>query len=153
MPLLTDIDDGWKLAMKARDPKKDVLSAIRTEVKNRVINTRTEGGGAIVAGDDVVTEVLVKMAKQRREAIEEFTKGAREDLVAKETFELSVIEQYLPAKMTADELATLVKATVADVGATGPKDMGKVMKALTEKTKGKADGRDVQAAVKAALGG
>ena len=153
MGLLSDISDAWKEAMKARDPKKDVLSAIRTEVKNRVINTRSEGGGAIDAADDVVLDVLAKMAKQRREAIEEFTKGNRSDLVAKESFELSVIESYLPQKMPADELLAMVKATVAELGVSSPKEMGKVMKAVLEKVKGKADGKDVQAAVKAALGG
>lgn len=153
MPLFDDIATAWKEAMKARDKKKDVLSAIRTEVKNKVINTRTEGGGDISAPDDVVIDVLQKMAKQRKEAIVEFEKGGRADLVEKEQFELSVIEQYLPQKMGAAELDALVTATLAEIGATTAKDMGKAMKAVMEKAKGKADGKDVQAAVKAKLGG
>src|SRR5690349_10856970 len=100
MGLYQDMGDAWKEAMKARDPKKDVLSAIRTEVKNKVINTRSDAGtgGTIDAPDDLVLEVLTKMAKQRREAIDEFTKGGRQDLVDKEAFELGVIESYLPLK-------------------------------------------------------
>jgi uncharacterized protein len=153
MPLLDDIATAWKEALKARDKKKDVLSAIRTEVKNKVINTRTEGGGEITAPDDVVIDVLGKMAKQRREAIDEFTKGGRQDLVEKEAYELSVIESYLPKQMDPAALADVVKATIAEIGATTPKDMGRAMKAVMEKVKGKADGKDVQAAVKVALGG
>jgi uncharacterized protein len=153
MPLLDDIAAAWKQALKDRDKKKDVLSAIRTEVKNKVINTRTEGGGEITAPDDVVIDVLGKMAKQRREAIDEFTKGGRQDLVDKEAFELSVIESYLPQKMDAAELLAIVKTTMGEIGATSAKDMGKAMKAVMEKVKGKADGKDVQAAVKVALGG
>ena len=153
MPLFDDIAAAWKDAMKARDKKKDVLSAIRTEVKNKVIATRTDGAGEITAPDDVVVDVLQKMAKQRREAIDEFKKGGREDLVEKESFELTVIEGYLPKKMEAAELDAVVKATIAEIGASSAKDMGRAMKAVMEKVKGQADGKDVQAAVKAQLGG
>ncbi len=156
MGMYTDIGDAWKQAMKDRDPKKDVLSSIRTEVKNKVINTRSDGtanaGGQIDAADDVVLDVLKKMAKQRKESIEEYTKGARADLVDKETFELKVIEGFLPAAMGAQELADLVRAAVTECGASGVKDMGKAMKAAVAKVAGRADGKDVQAAVKAALG-
>lgn len=157
MSLYNDIGDAWKEAMKQRDPKKDVLSAIRTEVKNKVINTRTDGptaggGGQIDAPDDVVLDVLKKMAKQRKESIEEYKKAARKDLEEKETFELSVIESFLPKAMSADELARLVQEAIAESGAAGAKDMGKAMKAAMAKVAGRADGKDVQAAVKAALG-
>lgn len=156
MGLYNDIGDAWKEAMKQRDPKKDVLASIRTEVKNKVINTRSEGtaaGGAqIDAPDDVVLDVLKKMAKQRRESIEEYKKGGRQDLEDKESFELSVIESFLPAAMSPDELARLVKEAIAETGAAGAKDMGKAMKAAMAKVAGRADGKDVQAAVKAALG-
>jgi hypothetical protein len=158
MGLYKDIGAAWKEAMKSRDPKKDVLSSIRTEVKNKVINTRSDGptgggGGEIDAPDDVVLDVLKKMAKQRKESIEEYKKGGRSDLEQKETFELGVIESFLPKAMGADELSALVKEAIAEVGAAGPKDMGKAMKAAMAKVAGRADGKDVQAAVKAALGG
>jgi hypothetical protein len=158
MGLYKDIGAAWQEAMKSRDPKKDVLSSIRTEVKNKVINTRSDGptgggGGEIDAPDDVVLDVLKKMAKQRKESIEEYKKGGRSDLEQKETFELGVIESFLPKAMGADELSALVKEAIAEVGAAGPKDMGKAMKAAMAKVAGRADGKDVQAAVKAALGG
>jgi uncharacterized protein YqeY len=154
MALYKDIGTAWKEAMKARDPKKDVLASIRTEVKNRVINTRTDAntGGEIDAPDDVVLDVLKKMAKQRKESIAEYQKGARQDLVDKEQFELTVIESFLPAGLDAAALAALVKEAVAESGATGAKDMGKAMKAAMAKVAGRADGKDVQAAVKAVLG-
>jgi uncharacterized protein YqeY len=153
MGLYDDITTGWKDAMKARDPKKDTLAAIRTEVKNRVINTRTEGAGDITAADDLVLEVLQKMAKQRKESIGEYERGGRDDLVQKEAFELSVIESFLPKKLTSDEVAAIVKDAVAETGATSARDMGKVMKAAMAKVAGRADGTAVQAAVKAALAG
>lgn len=153
MGLFDDISAAWKEAMKARDPKKDALALMRTEIKNKIINTRSEGGGEIQAPDDVVIEVLQKMAKQRKESITEYEKGGRQDLMDKEQAELSVIETFLPKALGADELLAIVKTVVTDVGATSAKDMGKVMKAAMEKVKGKADGKDVQAAVKAALGG
>lgn len=155
MGLYNDIGDAWKEAMKARDPKKDVLASIRTEVKNKVINTRTDAntGGTIDASDDVVLDVLKKMAKQRKESIDEYKKAARKDLEDKEQFELTVIESFLPKAMSGDELSRLVKEAVAESGATSAKDMGKAMKAAMAKVAGRADGKDVQAAVKAALGG
>lgn len=158
MGLYKDIGAAWKDAMKNRDPKKDVLSSIRTEVKNKVINTRTDGptaggGGEIDAPDDVVLDVLKKMAKQRKESMAEYAKGGRQDLVDKEGFELAVIEGFLPKGLDAGALAALVKEAVTESGAAGPKDMGKAMKAAMAKVAGRADGKDVQAAVKAALGG
>ncbi len=158
MGLYQDIGAAWKQAMKSRDPKKDVLSAIRTEVKNKVINTRSDGptaggGGEIDAGDDLVHDVLRKMAKQRKESVEEYHKASRQDLVDKETFELSVIESYLPKKLDAAALGALVTAALAEAGATEMKHMAAAMKAAMAKVAGRADGKDVQAAVKAALGG
>lgn len=150
--LYQNIGTAWKEAMKARDPKKDVLSSMRTEVKNKVINTRTAGAGEIDAPDDVTLDVLKKMAKQRKESIDEYTKGGRQDLVDKEQYELTIIESFLPKQLAGEELMALVKAAVAESGAVGAKDMGKAMKAAMAKVAGRADGKDVQAAVKSALG-
>jgi uncharacterized protein YqeY len=152
MGLYDDITAGWKDAMKARDPKKDALAAIRTEVKNKVINSRTDGGGEIQAPDELVLEVLNKMAKQRKESIAEYERGGRPDLVDKEAFELSVVESFLPRKLTESEVAAIVAGAIAESGAASMKDMGKVMKLAMTKTAGRADGNVVQAAVKAALG-
>jgi uncharacterized protein YqeY len=151
MGLYDDITAGWKEAMKARDPKKDALASIRTEVKNKVINARTDGGGEIAPPDELVLEVLNKMAKQRKESIGEYERGGRADLVEKEAFELSVIESFLPQKLGDDEIAAIVKAVIAETGAASMKDMGKVMKLVMAKVAGRADGGAVQTAVKAAL--
>jgi uncharacterized protein len=101
----------------------------------------------------VVMEVLHKMAKQRKESLAEFQRGGREDLAANESFELTIIESYLPKKMSADALQAVVVATLTELGITQAKDAGKAMKPVLDKVKGLADGKDVQAAVKAALGG
>jgi uncharacterized protein YqeY len=151
MSLFEDLGTAWKLAMKARDPSKDALASIRTECKNKVIAGRSDGGGAIEPSDEMVLEVLAKMAKQRKESIDEFTKAGRDDLVDKEAAELAVIESYLPKKLADAEVEALVKEALAEVGATSSKDMGKGMKAAMAKVAGRADGKVVQAAVKALL--
>lgn len=152
---MTSIQDqivnDWKEAMKARDAKKDVLSLMRTELKNKAINGRTAGDASTVVADDLALDVLMKMAKQRREAIEQFKAGAREDLAQKEGFELSVIESYLPKQMDDAEVEAIVKEIIAQTGAQGPKDMGKVMSAAMAACKGRAGGQIVQAKVKSLL--
>jgi uncharacterized protein YqeY len=157
MSLIDNINDAWKAAMKAGNPTKDTLSAIRAEVKNKVINSRPgfTAGEMVVAGgapsDELVLEALGKMAKQRRESVTEFEKGGRDDLVAAERAELAVIESFMPQQMTNEAIAEVVKATIAELGATTAKDTGRVMKAVMEKVKGVADGKTVQAAVKSLL--
>jgi uncharacterized protein YqeY len=151
MPLYAAINTAWKDAMKARDPKKDALASIKADIKKKVIDGRTEGGGDIDPSDEVVLEVLQKLAKQRKESIDEYQKADRQDLVDKEQAELVVIEAFLPQKLSNDEVAALVKEAIAETGATSAKDMGKAMKAAMTKVNGRADGKDVQALVKAAL--
>jgi len=152
MAIQEQVETGWKEAVKARDPKKDVLSLIRTELKNRAINTRTAGDTTTTVSDEVALDVLSKMAKQRRESIAEYEKGGRQDLVDKEGFELSVIEGFLPKGLSDDEVRAIVKEAIAATGATSAKEMGKVMSAIMPKTKGRADGKRVQELVKEALG-
>ena len=152
MSLYEDVGTAWKDAMKARDPKKDALALIRTEVKNKVISTRTDGAGEINPSDELVLEVLAKMAKQRKESIAEYDGAGRADLADKERLELGVIEGYLPKQLGAEEVNALVKEALTEAGVTSAKDMGKAMKAAMAKVAGRADGKLVQAAVKAALG-
>jgi hypothetical protein len=102
--------------------------------------------------DEEVIEVLSKQTKQRKESIEGFEKGGRADLVAKEKAELALIEKYLPAALGEEELAKLIVETIQATGAAGPKDMGKVMGALTPKIRGRADMGKVSGMVKAKLG-
>jgi uncharacterized protein YqeY len=98
-----------------------------------------------------VIAIVDKLVKQRKDSIAQFTTGGRQDLVDKETAELAVLETYLPQRMSADEVAAAVAAIVAELGASGPGDMGKVMAAVKAQLAGKADMGQVSAAVKAAL--
>jgi uncharacterized protein YqeY len=104
--------------------------------------------------DAEVQQVVSSLVKQRRDSIEQFQKAGRTDLVDKETAEVGVLEQYLPPAVSADEIDAAVVAAIAETGATTPKDMGKVMKAVMPKLAGKnADGRAVNDAVRRKLGG
>jgi uncharacterized protein YqeY len=146
------IVNDWKEAMKARDAKKDVLSLMRTELKNKAINSREAGDSTTVVDDLIALDVLMKMAKQRREAIEQFQAGARNDLAQREAFELAVIESYLPKQLEDSEIEEIVRKIIAETGAQGPKDMGKVMSASMAACKGRAGGQSVQSKVKMLLG-
>ena len=103
--------------------------------------------------DTAVIAIVDKLIKQRKDSIEAFAKAGRDDLVAKESAELQVLQAYLPARLSADEIAAEIGLIVAEVGAKGPGDMGKVMAAVKARLAGKADMGQVSAAVKAALAG
>jgi len=145
------INNDWKEAMKLRDPKKEVLSLIKTELKNKAISARAGEGHTTAVDDEAALLVINKMAKQRRESADSFKEGGRLDLAEKELFELSVIESYLPKQLTDEEIQVLVADVVAELNATSIKEMGKVMGAVMVKAKGKADGNRIQAAVKRVL--
>jgi uncharacterized protein len=137
-----------KDAMKARDSVKvSTIRMILSSVKYKEI----EKGGPL--DDDVMVSVLATAAKQRREAIEQYKKGGRDDLAEKESAELGVIESFMPKQMPADEVEAVVIKAIADTGASGPRDMGKVMKELMGQLKGKADGKLINELVKKHLGG
>jgi len=114
-------------------------------------NAEIEAGGEL--DESAVLGVLAKEAKQRRESIEEFRKGRREDLVAREEAQLAFIEQYLPQQMTRDEIAEAARAVIAQVEAHGPGDKGKVMPVLVNQLRGRADGREINAVVTELLTG
>ena len=140
------IQSDVKEAMKAR--QADRLSALRflhSEVKNVGINERVE------ITDEVAIRVISKLAKQRREGVEEARRAGRADLAAKEEAELALLESYLPRAMSEDELRAAVQAVIQEVGASSKRDMGKVMKASLAKLAGRADGRAVQAVANALL--
>ena len=136
-------------AMKARDAGR--LSALRM-LKAAIMNKGVEKGRDL--DDAEVLQVVSSLVKQRRDSIEQFQKGGRTDLVDKETAEVAVLEQYLPPAVSAEEIDAAVTAAIAETGATTPKDMGKVMKAVMPKLAGKnADDRAVNEAVRRKLGG
>lgn len=146
------ISNDWKEAMKARDPKKDTLNLIRNELKNKAINARTDATVGTNVSDDIAMDVLMKMAKQRKESSEQFVAAGRQDLAQKEKEELGVIESYLPKQISDADLEAMVKAVIAESGAQGMKEMGKVMGLMMVRAKGQADGGKIQNLVKKHLG-
>ncbi|MGV3572683.1 MAG: GatB/YqeY domain-containing protein [Ramlibacter sp.] len=148
MTLKERITEDMKAAMRAKDSER--LGAIRmltAAIKQKEVDERIEL-------DDAATVAIVdKLLKQRKDSIEAFEKAGRTDLADKEKAEAQVLQAYLPARLSADEVAAEVKAIVAEVGASGPGDMGKVMGAAKARLAGKADMGQVSAAVKAALAG
>jgi uncharacterized protein YqeY len=146
MSLKDRITDDMKTAMRAKDSAR--LSAIRmllAACKQREVDER------IVLDDAAVVAIVDKLIKQRKDSISAFEQAGRTDLVDKESAELKVLEVYLPARLSADEVHAQVAALVAELGAAGPVDMGKVMGAAKARFAGTADMGLVSAAVKAAL--
>jgi uncharacterized protein YqeY len=134
--------------MKAKDAQR--LSALRM-LKAAIMNKSVEKGRDLDDGE--VLQVVASLVKQRRDSIEQFSKAGRTDLVEKETGEIAILDHYLPPAVTPDEIDSAVAAAIAETGATSPKDMGKVMKAVMPKLAGKnADGRAVNEAVRRKLG-
>jgi hypothetical protein len=145
-PLKDRVTEDMKTAMRARDA--DRLGTIRmllAACKQREVDER------IVLDDAAVVAIVDKLIKQRKDSITAFQQANRTDLVDKETAELKVLEAYLPARLSADEVNAAVAALVAELGAAGPGDMGKVMGAAKARLAGKADMGLVSAAVKQAL--
>ena len=146
-PMFDKINADMIAAMKAKDEHKlSALRMLKSAIKYKEVDLKRE-----VKDEDVI-EVLSKQAKQRRESIEGFEKGGRAEMVAKEKAELALIEAFLPAALSDEELGKLVEEAVKSTGAAGPKDMGKVMGYLTPKIKGKADMGKVSGLVKSKLG-
>lgn len=145
------INSDWKEAMKQRDPKKEVLTLIRTELKNKAIASRTGEGHVTEVNDENALSVMSKMAKQRKESAASFKTGGRNDLAEKELSELLVIESYLPAQLTDQEIEEIVKAAVLELNATSMKEMGKVMGLVMSRVKQRADGNRIQGVVKKAF--
>ena len=147
MSLKTQIISDLTTAMKARDAAR--LSTLRM-VKAAFMNREIEKGSEL--DDEEMIKLLRSMVKQRRDSIEQFTKGGRDDLVAHEQAEVVVIEGYLPQSASAEEIEAAVIAAITETGANSIKDMGKVMKAAQAQLAGKnADGRTVSEMVKSRL--
>lgn len=139
-----------KAAMKAKDADRlRVVRSLKSKILEKEISERT--GGEATISDEQVVEVLMKAAKQRKESIEQFEQGGRDDLAEKERQELAIIEGYLPEMMSEDEIRKAVQAQIKKMGASSIADMGKVMGALMGQLKGKADGSAISAIVKEEL--
>ncbi len=148
MKLRDRINADLTAAMKAREPERlGVLRMMKAAVKNREIELIRE------LEDSEVLEVLLSLVKQRRDSIEQFTRGGRPELAAKEAAEIPVIEAYLPAAVGAGEMDEAVEAVIAATGAASPRDMGKVMKGCMARFAGRpVDGAALSERVKARLG-
>jgi len=142
------LEGDLKDAMRAGDTlRRDTIRRARSAIKNAEIEAR----GPL--GEDAEVKVLRGIVKQHRESIEQFRAGARDDLVERETQEMAVLEAYLPAQMDGAAIEAVVAEVIASEGATGPADMGRVMKAVMSRVGGTADGKDVRVTVQRLLGG
>ena len=149
MNLQERIDSDLKDAMRAKDANKlGVLRMLKAALKNVAIE---KGGASATLDDTEATQVIRKQVKQRQDSIESFEKGGRPELAAKEKEELAILKSYLPQAMSADQLATVVRETISEVGATSRAQMGAVMKALQAKIGGRADGKTLSAEVQRQL--
>jgi uncharacterized protein len=150
MNLPERIDSDLKDAMRAKDAAKlGVLRMLKSALKYSAI----EKGGAESQLDDAeAAQVIRKQVKQRQDSIEQFEKGGRPELAAKEKDELAILTAYLPQGLSADELTKIVRETIAEVGATSKAQMGAVMKALQGKVAGRADGKAMSQEVQRQLG-
>ena len=146
MSLLSKLDDDLKSAMKASDGLKvSVLRMAKSSIKYRKIETGKE------PSDDDIIAVLSALAKQRKESIEQFSKGGRPELAEKESMELAIIQGYLPEQLLPEELDKIIIGAIKESAAEGLKDIGKVMRIVISTTKGAADGKLISQRVKEML--
>ena len=146
MSLKLQLTDDMKTAMKSGDKERlGVIRLINAAIKQREVDER------IQLDDTQVLSVLEKMLKQRRDSVSQFQAAGRTDLADKETFEIGVIQSYMPAQLGAAEVDAIIAATIAEADATGPKDMGKVMGLVRPKVAGKTDMGKLSEMIKAKL--
>ena len=148
MSLETRIMEELKTAMKAKDEAG--LRTLRA-IKAAIIIEKTAEGASGEITEAMEVKMLQKLAKQRRDSLDIFVKQGREDLAGKEREELAIIEKFLPAQMSPEELHAEIKAIIAQVGAKSPADMGKVMGVASKQLAGKTDGKSISDAVKQLL--
>lgn len=146
MSLRQRLETDMKDAMKARDSeRRDAVRYVLSAVKNAEIDKR----GELTEQEEM--QLIRTQVKQRQDSIEQFRKGGREDLAAREEAQVRLLEGYLPQQMSDEELLAFVRQGIAETGAEGPKDLGKVMGVLTKASNGRVDGRRLSAAVRDAL--
>ena len=150
MSLRERIDAEIKTAMKSKDKVRlETVRGIKKFILEKEVSLRPSGQDTLTEAQEL--EILMQIAKQRRDSIEQYRKGGREDLVAQEEAELVILEEYLPPQMSDEEVSKVVDEVIASVGATSAKEMGKVMGKAMQQLKGKADGNKIQDMVKAKL--
>lgn len=135
MSLKKRLMDELKTSMKNKDKlRKDVITLVRAAIKQKEVDDRRD------LSDDEILDIISKQVKQKRDSIESFEKGNREDLIAVTKNEIDILLEYLPQQLSEDEIDEIVKQIINEVGANSIKDIGKVMSAIMPKVKGKADG-------------
>lgn len=150
MSLKDQIGEDIKTAMKAKDKiRLETVRSIKKVILEKESELRAKGQDSLTPEQEI--EVLSQQAKQRRDAIEQYLKANREDLVEKEQAELAIIETYLPKQLSKEELEQIVDQIITQVGAKTAKDLGKVMGVAMKQLKGKADGKKIQELVKGKL--
>ena len=146
MTILERLQSDMIKAAKARDAERlGVIRFVRSRAKDRQIELRRE------LKDEDVVEVLARIAKQHRESIEQFTAGGRDELVSAERRKLDIVKEYMPEQLDDDEIGDVVREVIEETGASGPRDIGVVMKAVMPRVKGRADGGRVKSLVQAML--
>jgi hypothetical protein len=146
MSLKQQLSDAMKSAMKAKDSLRlTTVRMVLAAVKNREIEQRGE------LADEEVVGVLSSLVKQRKESVQLYREGGRAELAEKEEAELAILQEFLPAPLAVEEIASLIERAVAETGAAGPRDMGKVMKIVSAETRGRADGKLVSDMVRERL--
>lgn len=146
MGLTEKINNDIKQAMLAKEKEK--LAALR-DIKSKLLLEATSGAGEVT--EEVETKVIMKLYKQRIETYELYKEQGREDLAAEELLQAEIIKAYMPEMMSEDKIRAAVREKIAQVGATGPQDMGKVMGPLSKELAGKADGKVISTLVKEEL--
>jgi uncharacterized protein len=146
MDLKERLNEAMKEAMRAKDSLRlNAIRLMRTAIKNKEIDERRD------IDDQEVIGILSTLVKQRRESAQVYRENDRVDLALKEEEELAILQEFLPAQLSSEEIDALIEEVVAETGAASAKDMGKVMKLMAARTTGRADGREVSERVKARL--
>jgi len=148
MTLKQQIDNDIKKAMLAKN--KEELDALRS-IKSLILLAETEKGVSAEISSDTESKLLMKAAKQRKESADIFQQQNRQDLAEKELAQLEIISRYLPKQLSEEEVTSIIKTIIEEVGAKGPQDMGKVMGVATKKLAGQADGKVINEIVKKLL--
>jgi uncharacterized protein YqeY len=153
MDLRQQLMDDLKDAMRQKDElRKRTIRSVIAAIK-KAETELDSSGQRIVLDDDDILAVIAKQAKQRQESITEFRRAGREDLAAEEEAELAILQAYLPQQLTPEEIEAEARQVIQEVGASGPRDMGKVMKPLMARLKGRADGKMANQIVRELLAG
>jgi uncharacterized protein YqeY len=152
MGLKERITEEIQIATKAKDKVRlETVRSIKKAILEKEASVRPQGQEALTEAQEI--EVVTQLAKQRRDAIDQYQNAKRPDLAEQESQELAILTEYLPQQLSDAEIAAAIDQIIAQVGAAAPKDMGKVMGPAMQQLKGKADGKKVQEMVKAKLGG